>query len=86
METETIEESSEFRHCVLASTQQHPAKMSTKGRFPNIVATLTKPADLAAAHTRFITKIAKAKRMTLQDGRRDNGPPDQAEKNEEPPD
>ena len=61
-------------------------KLVQRGRFLNIVKTLTSPEDLAAAHTRFITKIAKAKRMTLQDGWRDDGPPDQAEQNEEPPD
>ena len=86
METETIEESSEFRHCVLASTQQNPAKIVQRGSFPNIVKTLTEPEDLAAAHTRFITKIAQAKRMMPQNGRRDDGPLDQAERNEEPPD
>ena len=56
------------------------------GRVPNIVATLASPEELAAAHTRFITKIAKAKSMALQDGRRDNRLPDQTEQNEEPPD
>ena len=55
-------------------------------RVSNIVTALTEHEDLAAAHTRFITKIAQAKRMTLQDGRRDDGPLDQAERNEEPPD
>ena len=34
METETTEESSKFRHCVLASTQQNPAKFSTKKKGP----------------------------------------------------
>ena len=57
-------------------------KLVQRGRFLNIVTTLSEPEDLAAAYTRFITKIAKAKRMTLQDGWRDDGPPDQAEKNE----
>ena len=52
----------------------------------NIVMTLTSSDDLAAANTRFITKIAKAKRTALQDGRRDEGPPDQDKQNEEPPD
>ena len=85
METETTEEISKFRHCVLACTQQNLAKLVQSGRILNIVATLTSPEDLAPAHTRFITKITKAKSMTLQDGRRDDGPPDQAEKNEEPP-
>ena len=85
MKTETTEESSEFRHYVLASTQQNPAKIVQRGRVSNIVATLTSPEDLAATHTRFITKIAQAKRMTLQDGRRDDGLLDQAEQNGEPP-
>ena len=61
-------------------------KIVQRGRVQNIVGTLTSPEDLAAAHIRFITKIAKAKHMTLQVGRRDDGPPDQAERNEEPPD
>ena len=30
IETETIEESSESRHCVLARTQENPAKISTR--------------------------------------------------------
>ena len=47
---------------------------------------LTSPEDLAPAHTRFITKIAKAKYMMLQDGHRDEGLPDQVKQNEEPPD
>ena len=61
-------------------------KLVQRGRFPNIVKTLSKPEDLAAAHTKCITKIAKAKRMMLQDGRRDDGQPDRAEQNEESPD
>ena len=36
METEITEESSKFRHCVLASTQQHPAKISTKREGPKL--------------------------------------------------
>ena len=56
-----------------------------RGKVPNIVITLTSSDDLAAANTRFITKIAKAKQTTLQDGRRDEGPPDQDDRNEEPP-
>ena len=42
--------------------------------------------ELAAANTRFLAKITQAKRMTLQDGRMDKGPNDQAERNEELPD
>jgi len=61
-------------------------KIVQRGRVQNIVATLTSPEDLAAAHIRFITKIAKAKHMTLQVGRRDDGLLDQAGRNEEPPD
>ena len=48
--------------------------------------TLTLSEELAAANTRFRTKITQAKRTAFQDGRRDEGPPDQAEQNEEPPD
>ena len=61
-------------------------KLVQRGKVQNIVVALTSPEDLAAAHIRFITKIAKAKRMTLQVGRRDDGLPNQAERNEEPPD
>ena len=53
-------------------------KLVQRGRFQNIVATLTSPEDLAIAHIRFNTTIAKAKHMTFQVGRRDDGPPDQA--------
>ena len=63
-----------------------PRKIVQRGRFPNIVMTLTPHEDLAAAHTKFITKMAKAKCMTLQDGQRDDRLPDQAEQNEELPD
>ena len=86
METETTEESSEFTHCVLASTQQNLAKNSTKGNVRNIVVTLTSPEDLAAAYTRSITKIAKDKCTTLQDGHRDDGLLDLDKRNEELPD
>ena len=61
-------------------------KLVQRGGVQTIVATLTSPEDLATEYIRFITKIAKAKRMTLQVGRRDDRPPDQAERNEEPPD
>ena len=61
-------------------------KVLHRGRAQNIVATLTSHEDLATAHTRFITKIAQAKCMTLQVGQKDDGLPDQAERNEEPPD
>ena len=86
METEPTEESSEFRHCVLARAQQNTEKIVQRRRVPNIVVTLISSEELAAANTRFFTKITQAKRMTLQDGRMDEGPPDQAERNEEPPD
>ena len=61
-------------------------KLVQRGRIRNIVATLTSPEDLAIAHIRFNTMIAKSKRMTFQVGRRDNRLPDQAERHEEPPD
>ena len=61
-------------------------KLVQRGRVQNIVGTLTSPEDFAAAHIKFIMKIAKAKHMTLQVGQRDDGPPDQAERNEGPPD
>ena len=64
-------------------TQQ---KIVKRGRVQKIVATLTSPEALAAAHIRFITKIAKSKHTMLQVGQRDNRPLDQAERNEEPPD
>ena len=76
METETAEESSKFRHCVLASTQQNTVKITQRGKVLNILVTLTSPEDYAAANTRFITKIAKAKRRMLQDGRMDDGQSD----------
>ena len=81
METETTEESSEFRHCVLARTQQNTAKIVQRGKVWNILTTLTSSEDLAAANTRFVTKIAKAKRTMFQDGRSDEGPPDQDKQN-----
>ena len=62
-----------------------PGKIVQRGMVQNIVATLTSPEDLAAAHIRFTTKIAKAKHMMLQVKRRDDRPPDQAKRNEEPP-
>ena len=52
----------------------------------NIVVTLTSSEELAAANTRFLTKITQAKCTTLQDVFMDAGLPDQAERNEEPPD
>ena len=79
-------QSSEFRHCALASTRQNRAKLVQRGRVQNIVAALTSPEDLGAARIRFITNRAKAKCMTLQVGQRDDGLPDQAEQNEDPPD
>ena len=79
-------QSREVKHYALASTRQNRAKIVHRGRIQNIVETLNEPEDLAAAHTRFITKIAKAKDMMLQVGRRDNRPPDQAKQNEETPD
>ena len=60
--------------------------MRFRNILPNIVVTLTSVEDLAAAHTRFIKKIAKAKHATLQDGCRDDGQPNQDKQNEEPPD
>ena len=61
-------------------------KIVQRGRVQNTVATLIPPDDLAAAHFRFITKIAKTKHMALQVGRRDGELLDQAKRNEEPPD
>ena len=56
------------------------------GRDLNIVVTMTSPEELTAASTRFLAKIAQAKHTTIQDGRMDEGPTDQAERNEELPD
>ena len=55
-------------------------------KVPNIVVTLTSPEELPAANTSFLAKILHAKRTMFQDGRMDEGPNDQAERNEEPPD
>ena len=51
-------------------------KITQRGKVLNILVTLTSPEDYAAANTRFITKIAKAKRRMLQDGRMDDGQSD----------
>ena len=51
----------------------------------NVVVTLISSEELAAANTRFLSKITQAKRTTLQDGHMDDGPLDQAKGNEEPP-
>ena len=48
----------------------------------NEVATLTEPEELKAAITSFLAKILHTKRTTIQDGRMDEGPTDQAERNE----
>ena len=51
-----------------------------------IIVTITPPAELAAANTRFRAKILHARRTMTQDGRLDEEPNDQAVRNEEPPD
>ena len=55
-------------------------KVVQRGRLSYIVVTLTPPEELAAANTSFIAKILHV------DGHMDEGPNNQAERNEEPPD
>ena len=52
----------------------------------NIVMTMIPPAELEAADDRFLAKIVHARRTTIQDGRMDVEPNDQAAGNGEPPD
>ena len=75
-EAETIEESSKFGHCILVRTQQnHTMQMG-----------LTTQEELQRADNSFFTKIIRAERTTIQDGRMNDGSNDPAEQNEEPPD
>ena len=60
-------------------------KIVQQGRIPNIVETLTQSEALAAANANILSKILRAKRTTIQVGRTDEGPNDQAERNEETP-
>ena len=61
-------------------------KKVQQGKVPDKVVTLTLPEELTAANNRFLAKIVHTKRTMLQDGRMDEGPNDQAEGYEEPPD
>ena len=61
-------------------------KIVQRRKVSNIVVTLTSPEELTAANTSFLAKIVDAKRTTIQDGNMDEGPNDQAERNEESPD
>ena len=79
METETPEEISEFRHCVLARTQQNNKTNRTTRR------TFEYTND-KYAYTGVKTNKYQAKRTMIQDGRTDEGTNDPAERNEEPPD
>ena len=44
------------------------------------------PVDLEQADCSFFAKIVRAKRMTIQNGRTDDGTNDPTERNGEPPD
>ena len=56
------------------------------GRVPNILLSLLSPKEIQQANIRFLTKIIRAKRTMLLDGRTDDETNYPAEQNEEPPD
>ena len=61
-------------------------RIAQQGKISNIVETPTENEELEAANASFCTKILHAKRTVFQDGRMDEGPNDQVERNEELPD
>ena len=83
---EPPEESSKLGHCVLARTQQNAAKKSTTREGPEYSTDNDFTWGANSSKYQITRKDSKSKRMTLQDGRMDEGLNDQAERNEEPPD